>query len=96
MKWRITGPARRDLEGIWSYTQSSWEPTQADRYVDSLATRILWLSKNRSLWIPRNEIRDGLFSYNEGRYLLVFQEASEVLTIFRVLHDRKDIRRHVE
>ena len=96
MKLRITGPARCDLDDIWSHTQSNWGESQADRYVDSLATRFVWLSENRSLWTSRDDIREGLFSYHEGRHLIVFRGTPEVLTIIRVLHDRMDVRRHVK
>ena len=96
MKLRITGPARRDLDDIWSYTQSNWGVAQADLYVDALATRFVWLTENRKLWTPRDDIRAGLFSYREGRHLIVFQETSEVLTVVRVLHERMDVRRHVK
>lgn len=96
MKLRITGPARRDLDDIWLYTQSTWGVTQADRYVDSLATRFVWLTENSNRWTPRDDIRSGLFSYHEGRHLIVFQATSELLTIVRVLHDRMDVIRHVK
>jgi toxin ParE1/3/4 len=95
MKWRITGPARRDLAGIWSYTQSNWDVRQADRYLDLLAARIVWLTGNPNMWTARSDIRDGLFSYSEGRHLIIFKETSGMLTVIRVLHDRMDIRRHV-
>ena len=50
---------------------------------------------NKNLWIPRDDIRDGLFSYSEGRHLIVFKETSGKLAVLRVLHERMDIRRQV-
>jgi len=95
MKWRVTGPARRDLDEIWSHTRANRSVRQADRYIDALVTRIVWLTRNKNLWIPRDDIRDGLFSYGEGRHLIIFKETSGQLAVLRVLHDRMDIRRHV-
>jgi len=90
VKWRITGPARRDLEGIWTYTQVRWNARQADQYLDLLTARIVWLSGNKNLWIVRDDIRDGLFCYREGRHHIFFSESSDVLTVVRLLHERMD------
>ncbi len=95
MKWRITGPARRDLDGIWFYTQLRWNAGQADRYLDLLMTRIVWLTGNRNLWVVRDDIRDGLFCYGEGRHRIFFTETSGMLTVVRVLHERMDSKRQV-
>lgn len=96
MKWRISGPARRDLDGVWAYTESTWDIAQADRYVDSLTTRMEWLSKNEALWHDRGDIRNGLFSYPEGRHIVFFEATADSLSVIRVLHQRMDVKRHVE
>lgn len=96
MKWRITVPARRDLAGIWTYTQLRWNAGQADRYLDLLTARIVWLTGNKNLWIVRDDIHDGLYCYGEGRHRIFFTETSGVLTVVRVLHERMDIKRHVK
>ena len=95
MKWRISGPARRDLDNIWAYTASTWSVERADRYIDTLITRIVWLSKNEALWIVRDDIRSDIFSYHEGRHVIIFKATSDALSIVRVLHDRMDVRRHI-
>ena len=96
MKWRITGPAHRDLEGIWTYTQLRWNARQADQYLELLAARIIWLAGNKNLWIVRDDIRDGLFCYSEGRHLIFFTETSGVLTVVRVLHERMNTEQHIK
>lgn len=95
MKWRISGPAQRDLDGIWTYTASTWSVEQADRYVDALTTRMIWLSNNPDLWVVRDEIRRDIFSYGEGRHVVFFKATSDMLSIIRVLHDRMDVKRHI-
>jgi toxin ParE1/3/4 len=95
MKWRISGPARRDLDGVWVYTASTWGAEQADRYVDLLTTRMAWLSKNEVLWHKRDDIRADLFSYSEGRHVIFFEASTDTLSVIRVLHERMDVIRHV-
>lgn len=96
MKWRISSPARRDLDGVWAYTTSTWSVEQADCYIDLLTTRMVWLSRNETLWQKRDDIRDGLFSYTEGRHVTLFERTSSILSVVRVLHERMDVVRHVD
>ena len=96
MKWHISGPARRDLDGIWAYTATNWSVEQADRYIDSLITRMIWLTKNETLWLARDDVRSGIFSYGEGRHIIFFQHSMDALSIIRVLHERMDFTRHID
>ena len=96
MKWRLSAPARADLDSIWRYTNEQWNRAQADRYVDSLILRMVWLSQNEALWMDRSDIRDGLFSVREGRHVIFFQSSGEIVSIVRVLHDRMDVARHID
>lgn len=95
MKWRISGPVQRDLNGIWIYTASTWGVEQADRYVDALTTRMIWLSDNPKLWVARDETRRDIFSYDEGRHVIFFEVTSDILSIVCVLHYRMDVKRHI-
>ena len=96
MKWRLSAPARADLDSIWRYTSEQWNQAQADRYIDSLILRMVWLSKNKAFWIDRSDIRDGLFSVVECRHVIFFQSTGETISIVRVLHDRMDVARHID
>ena len=95
MKWRLSAPARADLDGIWRYTNEQWNQAQADRYIDSLILRMVWLSENEALWMDRSDIRDGLYSVGESRHVIFFQSTGETISIVRVLHDRMDVARHI-
>ncbi len=95
MKIRITGPAQKDLRGIWRYTRQRWGDEQADEYLLQLENRIHWLSQHRGLWIERADIREGLYAYSEGRHLILYIFRGEVLTVLRVLHTQMDVRRHL-
>ena len=95
MKWRLSAPARADLDSIWHYTCEHRSQAHADRYIDTLITRMIWLTENESLWISRNDIRDDLFSFHEGCHVIFFQSKAATILIVRVLHDRMDIARHI-
>ena len=96
MKYRITAAARRDLDAVWLYTNSNGGLAKADRYVDLLITRFAWLTKNRELWRPRDDLGKGLYTQSEGSYLIVFSTDRRILNILRILHSRMDVLRHVE
>ena len=96
MKWRLSAPARADLDSIWRYTGEQWNHSQADRYIDSLILRMVWLSKNKALWKDRSDIGDGLFSVSESRHVIFLQSTGETISIVRVLHDRMDVARHID
>ena len=95
MKWRLATPARADLDSIWRYTNEHWSQAQADRYIDSLILRMVWLRENEALWMDRSEIRDGLFSVRESRQLIFFKSTGVTISIVRVLHDRMEVARHI-
>ena len=40
MRYRISGPARRDLQEIWRYTDTTWGTEQADAYIDASMSRV--------------------------------------------------------
>ena len=96
MKWRLSAPARADLDSIWRYTSEQWNRAQADRYIDSLILRMVWLGRSKALWKDRSDIRDGLFSVGESRHVIFFQSTGETIPIVRVLHDRMDVARHID
>ena len=96
MIWRLSAPARADLDSIWRYTSEQWNQAQADRCIDGLTLRMVLLSRNKALWIDRSDIGDGLFSVSESRHVIFFQSTGETILIVRVLHDRMDVARHID
>jgi len=95
MKFRITTPARIDLESIWDFTDQYWGEAQADLYIDLLMIRFAWLLENKGLWLSRPDIQDGLYSYTEKSHVIYFSECSGNIDILRVLHGRMDPELHL-
>ena len=95
MTYRISKPARRDLDNIWRYTETNWGIQQADRYVDALLTRFVWLTMNKPMWSKRQEVADGLYSYNQEHHIIFFRGGNDAIEIVRVLHRRMDFSGHL-
>ena len=93
MIYRISPAAERDLGDIWRYSHRTWGAAQADRYTDGLLLRFEWLTQNRPLWRPRDDIQPGLFSCAEHSHVIFFRASREGLEIVRVLHGRMDVKR---
>ena len=95
MKFRITAPARIDLELIWDFTDQNWGEDQADLYIDLLMIRVTWLTVNKGLWQSRPEIQDGVYSYTEKSHVIYFSERSGNIDILRLLHCSMDPDLHL-
>ena len=96
MKFRISTPARLDLDDIWRYTETNWGIQQADRYVDALLARFAWLTMNRSMWRERQEVGEGLYCCNQERHRIFFRGRNDAIEIVRVLHRRMDFGSHLK
>jgi toxin ParE1/3/4 len=91
--YRLSARAEADLAEIWVYSAEQWNLEQADRYIDALLCRFDWLCDNPSLWKPRPDITDGLYSYAQQSHLIYFRaygDVPQVIEIVRVLHGRME------
>jgi len=91
--YRLSSRAEADLADIWVYSAGQWNLEQADRYADALVSRFDWLCANPSLWKPRPDIAEGLYSYPQQSHVIYFRvhgDAPEVIEIVRVLHGRME------
>jgi toxin ParE1/3/4 len=96
--YRLSSRAEADLAEIWVYSVGQWNLEQADRYADALVSRFDWLGANPSLWQPRPDIAEGLYSYPQQSHVIYFRvhgEAPEVIEIVRVLHGRMEPAKRV-
>lgn len=72
-KYNLTLQAENDLKEIWHYTVDRWNQEQADKYGEQLEQRLQWLAENPMLGRPRNEIKQGYRSFNEGKHLIFYR-----------------------
>ena len=96
MNFRISAEANEDLVSVWEYTREHWGIEQADLYIDAFLLRFVWLSRNRNLWRPRPDLKDGIFSCVEKSHVIFFSEHQGRIDVLRVLHQRMDLGRHLE
>jgi plasmid stabilization system protein ParE len=64
--------------------------------IDTLVARFKWLTVNRSLCQPRDDLRPGLYGRFKGAHLIVFREGGDHVQIVRILHRHMDPARHPE
>ena len=98
MIYRLSSRAEADLAEIWVYSAGQWNLEQADRYVDALVSRFDWLCANPSLWKPRPDIAEELYSYRQQSHVIYFRahgDVPEVIEIVRVLHGRMEPAKRV-
>jgi len=96
--YRPSSRAEADLAEIWVYSIGQWILEQADRYTDALVSRFDWLCANPSLWTPRPDIAEVLYSYPRQSHVIYFRvrgDAPEVIEIVRVLHGRMEPAKRV-
>lgn len=95
---RLSARAEADLADIWVYSAEQWGVDQADRYIDALLSRFVWLSDHPSLWRPRADIAAGLHSYPHQRHMIYFRmsdTAGAAIEIVRMLHGRMEPDAHL-
>ena len=96
MKVVVSPAAEADLAEIHAYSLTEWGAAPAATYTDMLIARVKWLALNRPRWRPRDDLRPGVYSQLEGRHLILFREAGDVLQIVRILLQRRDPARHLD
>lgn len=98
MTYRLSARAEADLADIWVYSAEQWGIDQADRYIDAILMRFVWLLEHRTLWKARPDLCEGLHSYPEQSHFIYFrpsESAPSTLEILRVLHRRMDPGEHL-
>ena len=90
MKFHLSAKAKTDIADIWQYTNKAWGSKQADNYLDTLYNRLIWLTRNTTIWRQRNDILEGLYSCREGRHIIYFRNQENIIEIARILHDSMD------
>lgn len=93
---RFTRAAQADLEDIYDYTLANWGRAQADSYLGLIEDHINRLSQNKALLRQFKDWReDGLRSV-VGRHWVFLVESSDSYVVVRVLHNKRDVLRHLE
>lgn len=87
--------AEADLEDIWRFTVQRWDLAQAETYVDALLAAFGRLGEQPTLGKACEEIRAGYRRYVVGSHVVFYVMTDGVVDIVRILHARRDFRRHL-
>ena len=88
--------AQDDLESIWLYSYREWGAEQADKYIQSLLSRFVWLSENAQLGKQRPEIKPGYYCFPEGMHLIFYKVIRSGIDIIGIPHRSMDIAVHFD
>lgn len=92
----LSPAARRDLDGIWSYTVKRWGVDQAERYIRMIQTACNELAQGHRMTRSAEDIRPGYHRADVGSHVLFFRLLDTgVIDIVRILHQRMDMPRHL-
>lgn len=87
-----SGPARRDLDGIWDYIAQD-NPDAADDFIDRLTTRCGSYARQPKLGESRSHVVSGSRAFSVGSYVVYYREVSNGIELIRVLHGARDVGR---
>lgn len=94
--YRISRQAIEDLDKIWMYTFNKWTKEQADRYFDSIITEIEFLADNFMTGKSAEQTRKNYRITKVKSHLIFFRKAeNDIVEIVRILHQRMDIKTHL-
>lgn len=96
-KYRITGLANQDLNGIWEYTFNKWSLKQADKYYDLLIETFNEIAIDPSCGKNYEGVEPKLRGLRVGKHIIFFELIDEELVeINRILHQSMDIKKRVK
>jgi toxin ParE1/3/4 len=85
-----------DLTDVLQYTLETWGDVQMRAYAAVLDKALLNLQTNPQIGHPRPEISAEHKIFPAGRHIIVYRVTDTAIYVSRVLHERMDIRRHVD
>jgi len=92
MNHRIHPSARRRLVEIWEYTEETWGPEQADRYIEELFAELDRIARNRHRWRPVKEDGfEGVYFAKYRHHFIFFRDLESQLGVVTVLHESMDL-----
>ncbi len=94
-RFLLRASAEADLADIWRFTATQWSETQADRYHEGIVEALTVLASGHVQGRHCDEIRPGYRRYNVGSHVIFYRAAGDDIDVVRILHARRDFRRHL-
>ncbi len=89
--FRLTPRAENDLRAIARYTLEQWGREQRESYLRALDGRFRWLAENPAVGKPRPDVKEGYFSYPQGRHVIFYLIRDGGIDIIGIPHQRMDV-----
>jgi len=93
--YQFTDKAACDLESIIDYTVQEWGVSQANTYLDGLASHAQLLAENPGLGMTRETLSEGLLSFPYESHILYYKKYARGIVIVRILHQHMDPVKHL-
>jgi toxin ParE1/3/4 len=91
MSRRIAPAAESDLDEIWLYIARETSVDSADRFVDSLTSRLLLLATYPHAGRERDDVMPGLRAFPVGEYMVLYRVKGDDVVILRVVRGSRDL-----
>jgi toxin ParE1/3/4 len=93
--YKLTPAAKNDLKEIWSYTVKRWSEQQAEKYIYQLEKKFKDLVKTPNLGRSRPDIQKGYRSLPEGKHIIFYRVADDIIEIIGIPHASMDVETHL-
>ena len=88
--YRLSHPARADLDAIWLHIAQNAGVDTADRFIDTLTNRLPMLAEMPEAGRSADEIEPGVRVFPIENYLIYYRISPGWISIARVIHGRRD------
>ena len=86
--------AKCDLRKAKTESLKIWNVEQTNIYLANIESRLMWLAENPQLGKPRDEVREGLRSFPEGRHVIFYRIGTDTIEVVGIPHQRQELNRH--
>ncbi|WP_162939451.1 type II toxin-antitoxin system RelE/ParE family toxin [Neorhizobium sp. NCHU2750] len=94
---RLRRTAKSDLASIARYTRERWSADQAEMYIDQLLDLIEQIGDHPFSGQDMTDIREGYRRRAAGHHHILYAVMADgAVEIARILHEKVDIRRHLD
>ena len=90
----LSARAKSDLRKAKTENLKIWNVEQTNIYLANIESRLMWLAENPQLGKLRDEVREGLRSFPEGRHVIFYRIGTDTIEVVGIPHQRQELNRH--
>lgn len=92
-KFVLSKRAQSDLRKAKADSLKKWGAEKTRTYLAQLELRMQWLADNPHLGKSRDEVREGLRSFPEGKHVVFYRLGVDCIEVVGVPHQRRELQR---